>query len=64
MEEWFFTFGVGHVLHDRFIRLRGTYIDARCKMIDSFGTKWAFQYSAEEFKDQPEKWGYTELEIK
>ena len=52
MEEWIFTFGWGEPLRGRCVRIKGTYDEAREKMCSVFGTKWAFQYSAEEW----DKW--------
>jgi hypothetical protein len=52
--EWIFTFGYGHVhpetgesLAERFVRIPGTYSDARREMARRFGMRWAFQYEAE-----------------
>lgn len=60
MEEWIFTFGVGHELRGHFIRIKGTYEEARAKMCEIFGMRWAFQYSAEEWnkwaKDPTRQW--------
>lgn len=66
MEEWIFTFGVGHEHRGHFIRIKGTYEEARAKMCEIFGMRWAFQYSAEEWnkwaKDPSRRWA-METEI-
>lgn len=52
MEErkWYvFTFGYGQKHEGRFVRIFGTYAEARQEMIDRFGIEWAFQYSQEEW---------------
>ena len=51
---WLFSFGYGHThpdtgesLSDKAVRFGGTYEEARAKMVERFGVKWAFQYAAE-----------------
>lgn len=51
--EWIFTFGFKHIhsgtqMRDRFVRIRGTFEDARAVMVQRFGKTWAFQYESEE----------------
>jgi hypothetical protein len=52
-KDWYFTFGIGHE-HDGqsmgncYVVFHGTFGDAREKMIDRFGLKWAFQYGSAE----------------
>jgi len=54
VRDWIFTFGFGHVatgdvpLRNRFVRIRGTYEEARTEMLRRFGRTWAFQYESEE----------------
>lgn len=52
--EWVFTFGADHVdpetgesLRNTFVRIPGTFDEARATMVLRFGWKWAFQYSSE-----------------
>ena len=52
MEEWIFTFGCGHKYAGHCVRIKGTYEEARRKMMDKFGLYWAFQYPAEEWDNQ------------
>jgi hypothetical protein len=47
--EWIFTFGMGHpIFAGCYIKVFGTYSDARSAVVETFGTKWAFQYDSEE----------------
>ena len=51
-QEWFFTFGMAQVgphgedVRDRFIKIYGTYRDARAVMVAYFGTEWCAQYGS------------------
>lgn len=47
IEQWLFTFGYGHSLPGKYIRLDGTFDTARSQMVRMFGSKWAFQYPAD-----------------
>ena len=52
-QDWFFTFGFDHRLNGsplsrRFVRIHGTEGEARQKMVEHFGTGWAFMYSTAE----------------
>lgn len=65
---WVFTFGWGQPHQGKYVRIRGTYGQARKKMIEKYGLHWAFQYSAEEWRkaeENPERcWPLeTELEV-
>ena len=47
--DWYFTFGGAHAFPNGFVKIHGTYGEARDQMVQWFGDKWAFQYpSAEE----------------
>ena len=66
-EEWFFTFGFGHYtgglpLRNRYVVFTGNFIEARKKMFDIVGPKWAMQYPISDLEDQELK--YRLLEIK
>ena len=59
-QQWFiFTFGCGQPHEDKYVRVFGTFGEARAKMIDKYGRQWAFQYTSEEWcnwlRDKP-KW--------
>lgn len=64
-EKWYFTFGIGSALGKHFITFHGTYVEARAKMVENFGTHWAFQYSEKEWKkdgiSQQRLYNYTEI---
>lgn len=67
-QSWIFTFGCGRdVYGDRAgkaVRVfADSYGEARQKMFEMHGDKWAFQYSAEEwerFENDPERFWYLE----
>ena len=64
--EWVFTFGAGQPLEGYCVRIKGTYGEARQKMIDRYGVQWAFQYSAEDWdnwKKDPMRAWFMETEI-
>lgn len=44
---WIFTFGCGHRFAGCYVKIYGTYGEAREKMCNKYGDKWAFQYSEE-----------------
>lgn len=51
MSKYYFTF----LMNDSPRRMcyhveEGTYVEARKKMVDKYGTNWAFQYSEKEWK--------------
>lgn len=51
--DWLFTFGSGHTfqgepLHERFVRVHGTFLEARTQMLALFGRRWCSQYESEE----------------
>lgn len=56
---WIFTFGCGQEHAGHYVRFYGTFGEARQKMFDHFGDKWAFQYPEEEFDGSE-----TEMEVK
>lgn len=41
---WVFTFGCGHTYAGYYVKIKGTYAEAREKMVEKYGIKWAFQY--------------------
>ena len=60
-QYYYFTFGVGHLLKNYCIKIYGTYEETRKLMFESFGDKWAFQYSEEQFANT--KYDYKEIEV-
>ena len=47
---WVFTFGCGHKHAGHYIRIFGTFSEARTEMVDRYGRQWAFQYSEDEWE--------------
>ena len=62
--NWIFTFGSNHVFPRRYVKIYGTYQSARQKMYDAFGSKWAFQYTEQEWKEKNESLKYRYLGYK
>lgn len=50
-EYWIFTFGCGQPHYGFYVKIYGSYVEARKKMVEKYGTKWAFQHSAEEWAE-------------
>ena len=48
---WVFIFGSGQEHEGKFVRAFGEYSQARQKMCDKYGRKWAFQYSELEWEE-------------
>lgn len=42
---WIFTFGCGQQHAGRYVRIWGTFDEARRKMFEKFGREWSVQYS-------------------
>lgn len=54
MKKFYFTFGIGQsLLANRFVEIEaGDYETAREIMIESFGTKWCWQYTEKEWTEK------------
>lgn len=67
MKKYYFTFGIGQsLLANRYVEIEAeNYEAAREIMIESFGTKFAFQYSEEVFnvKNIAERHGLQKLNV-
>ena len=67
MKSYYFTFGIGQsLLANRYVEIEAeNYEAAREIMIESFGTKFAFQYSEEVFnvKNIAERHGLQKLNV-
>lgn len=51
MEKYYFTFLMNDTPRHKCYHVEeGSYVEARAKMVDKYGTDWAFQYSEEEWK--------------
>ena len=57
-QYWIFTFGSGQKHEGYYVKINGTYGEAREKMFDRYGEEWSFQYSEEQWdnwlKTKPE----------
>ena len=64
VQDWYFTFGVGTILKDKYAKVNGTYGEARAFAFENFGSNFCMQYDKEHFIDakMPEKYDYTEIE--
>lgn len=48
---WIFTFGCGQQHENHYVKIKGTYEEARDKMFELYGKEWALQYSEEEWNE-------------
>lgn len=57
-EVWIFTFGQSREVYgeraNHFVRIAGTYSEARAEMVNRYGDRWAFQYSEREWRQMQE----------
>lgn len=69
-ETWYFTFGGNHItakghqyhsLGQCYIAIEGTWAEARNTIVELRGNKWSFQYSYDEFKDQPARFNLKQV---
>jgi hypothetical protein len=60
-ENWYFTFGFGHENRNGYVKIYGTFSEAREEMFKRYGQKWSMQYNESNFKGQPEKYGLHEV---
>lgn len=47
---WYMTFGCGQKYAGYYVKIYGTYNQARKKMFDKYGKEWSFQYSEKEWE--------------
>ena len=65
-EWWYFTFGCGQKHAGYYVKIRGTFNEARKKMYEKYGKNWGFQYSEkqwEEMKNEPTRYWPMEEEL-
>jgi len=48
VKDWYFTFGFGQTYASKYHVVYGTKDEAREKMFERFGSKWAMQYDSAE----------------
>lgn len=66
MEYWYFTFGYGQPHQGYYVKIKGSYSEARTKMVKKYGIRWAFQYSENEWNDilnNPDRYWPMEKEL-
>lgn len=67
MEKFYFIFGIGQtLLANRYVEIEAeNYEAAREIMLESFGTKWAFQYTEKEWdaKSVANEYGLVKLNV-
>lgn len=61
VKSWYFTFGAGHENAQKYVVIKGTYLDARREMFERFGQKWSHQYASAEDAGVT-RWGLEKLE--
>lgn len=54
-KNWIFTFGCGQQNEGYYVKIFGTFSEARQKMFDRYGNKWGFQYSEDEWNEYVKK---------
>lgn len=57
-QDFFFTFGLGTILKDKYAKINGTFESAREEMFSLFGSNWCMQHTADDFDGE----GLTEIE--
>jgi len=63
-QRFYATFGQGHEHKNCYVEIEAaTADDARQAMFAIFEAKWAFSYSYDKFKGQPERWGYRPIGV-
>lgn len=68
VDDWIFTFGPVHVhpvtgasLRDHYVRIHGTWVEARRRMLSMFGQKWSHQSPSTKAADYEREYGNKEL---
>lgn len=62
--DWYFTFACGHSkLSNNYVKIYGTYSEARAKLQAKVGKYFAFQYDEQNFLPQMKMYGLVEIEL-
>lgn len=48
-KDWIFTFGCGQEHAGHYVKIHGTYSEARAEMFRRYGDQWCWQYDADEY---------------
>ena len=59
--NWYFTFGHGQHHFGRYVKINGTFNEAREEMIHRFGYAWSMQYDEDKALPTIKEWSWTEL---
>lgn len=62
-ETWYFTFGIGHPLSGRYVRVRGTVESSRELICAIFGSNWSRQYARSVGEALARKHDLAELDL-
>lgn len=62
VQPWYFTFGGGHAHPQGYVRIEGTFDEARQEMFEKWGVKWAFQYNEQEFLPQIQRFNLYDVD--
>ena len=62
-QYFYFTFGSAHAHPNGYIKLQGSFSEARAKMFELFDSKWSMQYNEKQFEGQAERYGLHEVEL-
>ena len=60
-QNWYFTFGYGMENKDKYVKIYGTFSEARKTMFEHFDSKWSFQYPEKDYEKAIAQWNYKEL---
>lgn len=60
---WYFTFKFGHKYAHRYVKIEGSFIDARKKMSEYFGDDFSFQYTESSFLPLEIRYSLTEIKL-
>jgi hypothetical protein len=64
MPAFYFTFGNNMSLKDNYVKIEAAnQMEARTVMVQHHGTRWAFDYTEEQFLPQISKYGLTEVPL-
>lgn len=60
-QDWYFTFGSAHAHPNGYVKIYGTFSEARKEMVERYNQKWSMQYSEKQFQGQAEEYGLNEI---
>ena len=60
-QDWYFTFGVGHEQSGCYVKIHGTWAEARDEMFKRYGARWSMQYDSA-LAAGVERWNLKEVQ--